>query len=77
LKIIFLYVILNFSLDCQDKEKVYTFAYEIYDIRFCHLTPEPFLCKKCLLNDMQIGRIIIFRENEIIRINACVPYKKK
>jgi len=76
LKIIFLYVILNFSVGAQEK-KVYTFAYEIYDIRFCYLTPDPFLCKKCILNDMQIARIIIFKEDEIIRINSCIPYKKK
>ncbi|GIX40989.1 MAG: hypothetical protein KatS3mg129_0722 [Leptospiraceae bacterium] len=65
------------SLIAKEKKRVYTFVYEIYDIRFCHLTPDPFLCKKCLLNDMQIGRKIIFKENEIIRINTCIPYKRK
>jgi hypothetical protein len=68
---------MNFSLLSIEKDKVYTFVYEIYDLRYCYLAPNPFLCKKCLLNDMQIGQKIIFKEKEILRINTCVPYKKK
>lgn len=34
--------------------------YEIYDVRFCHLTPDPYLCKKCLSKGMQIARVLEF-----------------
>ncbi len=86
MKIIFLFIFYNFlvlnTVEGQTKENhstelIYTFVYEIYDIRFCHLTPNPFLCEKCIKMDMQIGKKIIFREKEIIRIHTCIPYKKK
>ncbi len=82
MKTFFLLIILFFlqTLKSENKEydKEYTFVYEIYDIRFCYLTPDPFLCKKCLKKDEQIARKISFdKQGRPYRENLCLPYKKK
>ncbi len=83
MKRIFFILILFFSISMPSKEQIFQkkefiFAYEIYDIRYCFLVPDPFLCETCLKKDMQIGRKIVFYENgEIYRENLCIPYRRK
>lgn len=51
--------------------------YEVYDRRFCFLTPDPFLCKECLRQDMQFVRLLRFQEDgSLERIYGCLPYRR-
>ncbi len=40
-------------------------AYEIWDAYYCRLTPQPFLCRQCILDDQQFV--------QIIRLDAGLP----
>lgn len=49
--------------------------YEIYDARYCHITPRPFICERCLANGDQFVRILEFLEDgRPQRTYACLPY---
>jgi hypothetical protein len=53
----------------------YLQRYEIFDVRFCHLTPDPFLCERCLRSDMQFVRLLRFNEEgRPERIYGCRPF---
>lgn len=48
--------------------------YEVYDPRFCHLTPEPFLCRDCLKRGLQLAQVLTFEpDGRPVRRYLCVP----
>ncbi|MCB1138990.1 MAG: hypothetical protein KDK23_09555 [Leptospiraceae bacterium] len=50
-------------------------AYEIWDARYCELTPRPFLCRKCILADQQFVRILTFEsDGRPVRKYACKAF---
>lgn len=49
--------------------------YDLIDPEYCFLTPSPFLCKRCLLNGMQIARVLRFdEEGRPYREYRCVDF---
>jgi hypothetical protein len=53
-------------------------VYDIIDSRFCHLTPSPFICERCLKAGMQPARILRFDdEGRPYREMTCVPFPEK
>jgi hypothetical protein len=58
--------------------KKYVRPYDLIDARFCHLTPRPFICKRCLGRDEQFVQILSFEaDGRPVRTYACRPYKRK
>lgn len=56
----------------------YVRPYDLIDSRFCYLTPQPFLCKKCLGREEQFVQILRFEsDGRPVRTYACRPYKRK
>ena len=52
-------------------------AYEIWDARYCELTPKPFLCSRCIRSDRQFVRIIDFAgDGPPYRSYECRAFKK-
>ncbi|MCB1169549.1 MAG: hypothetical protein KDK25_04410 [Leptospiraceae bacterium] len=52
-------------------------AYEIWDARYCELTPRPFLCRKCILSDRQFVRILTFeKDGRPVRNYACRSFEE-
>ncbi len=52
--------------------------YEIYDARFCELTPRPFLCGACLKKGEQFVQILKFEDDgRPVRTYACRPWEIK
>jgi hypothetical protein len=46
--------------------------YDLYDPRFCHLTPRPFLCERCLGRGERFVQILEFAtDGRPIRSYAC------
>ncbi len=52
-------------------------AYEIYDSRFCYLTPAQFVCEKCIARGEQIVQLLSFEsDGRPVRTYECRPYAK-
>lgn len=52
--------------------------YEIYDARFCELTPRPFLCAACLKKGEQFVQILEFEDDgRPVRTYACRAWERK
>lgn len=50
--------------------------YDIYDTRFCFLTPQPFLCEKCLSNKKQLVQILTFEaDGRPVRTYECKAFQ--
>lgn len=52
-------------------------AYEIWDARYCELTPKPFLCARCIRSDQQFVRIIsLAKDASPFRQYECRPFTR-
>ncbi len=52
--------------------------YDLYDPRFCWLTPRPFLCEKCLRQDRQFVQVLTFSEEGVpVRSYRCLEWNRK
>lgn len=52
--------------------------YQVLDLRFCFLTPDQFLCKKCIENDMQFVRLLHFDEaGRPLRFYGCRRWQNR
>ncbi|MBW7857085.1 MAG: hypothetical protein H3C43_02005 [Leptonema sp. (in: Bacteria)] len=52
-------------------------SYRILDKRFCSLTPDRFLCEKCIENDMIFVRLLRFdSEGRPSRYYGCMPWQR-
>lgn len=52
--------------------------YDLYDPRFCYLTPRPFLCERCIQAGEQfVQRIEFEADGRPVRTYACRPYRRK
>lgn len=56
----------------------YVRPYEVNDPRFCHLTPQPFLCRECLSRGQALAQVLTFDgEGRPHRSYRCVPLPGK
>ncbi|MCR9143098.1 MAG: hypothetical protein NXI24_12665 [bacterium] len=52
--------------------------YDLYDPRFCYLTPRPFLCERCLKSGQQfVQRLSFEADGRPVRNYGCRPYARK
>ena len=50
-------------------------VYEVLDVRYCSITPSPFVCADCQARDMQFARFIKFADGgRPERIYGCLPF---
>ena len=48
--------------------------YQVLDARYCNLTPQPFLCRKCLARGLRLAQFLYFEEDgRPYREYRCVP----
>lgn len=51
--------------------------YELYDPRFCSLTPRPFLCEECLKQQKRFAQFLSFdRDGRPLREYGCLDWKR-
>jgi len=51
--------------------------YDIIDPRFCYLTPQPFVCEKCLRNGQEFARFLQLKDGILHRSYACYQRGRK
>jgi hypothetical protein len=63
------------AIFAEDRREPIVQAYELYDARFCNLTPMPFLCEGCLLQGRRFARFLSFDlEGRPYREYGCIDY---
>ncbi|MEQ9365989.1 MAG: hypothetical protein RIF32_17230 [Leptospirales bacterium] len=66
------------ALAQNERSGVVIRPYDLYDPRFCYLTPRPFLCETCLKSGRQFVQRVSFEDDgRPVRNYACRSYKRK
>lgn len=70
---------LAMGLAAAASEREIVRPYDLYDPRFCHLTPRPFICERCLKADQQFVQRLRFdpEDGRPIRSYGCRPYAQR